>query len=413
MAEPAKETHLLTLKVMRLTKPTMVRETPVAYENGLTFPGGVDSGEPMVGVSDIVTLPQSFGSIFLGETFTSYVIAHNESKEKVTNIVVKAELQMKSADKARTMVLLSSADKPATAELTPGASVDDIVSHEVKQLGVHILVCSVWYNTTQDERKFFRKFFRFEVEKPLDIKTKVYNDENEIYLEAQVQNIMSTPMFLHRVQLQAAAAYIATDLNEINTGDGGGAAVATTPPAASLGERQYLNSKDTRQYLFKLTPKDENDPSLRTNTALGKLDVMWRTNFGEQGRLQTSQLSRKTPPVRDIEVKVVEAPGEVRCGAGFTIKLTIKNWSAHQMKLSLKEEQASVDAILLDGQSGSALGTVGPAGTLDITLNLIAVSTGVYTVQGLSLYDSLTKTIHPLKPLPSVFVSHPDAAATV
>lgn len=45
----------------------------------------------------------------------------------------------------------------------------------------------------------------------------------------------------------------------------------------------------------------------------------------------------------------------------------------------------------------------------DITLNLIAVSTGVYTVQGLSLYDSLTKKSHPLKPLPSVVViSHPD-----
>jgi hypothetical protein len=139
----------------------------------------VSKGEPTpsnskVAVSDLVTLPQSFGSIFLGETFTSYVIAHNESGEKVTNVVVKAELQMKAADKSRTMVLLSDADKPATAELEPGASVDDIVSHEVKQLGVHILVCSVWYNVTGDERKFFRKFFRFEVEKPLDIKTKVY-----------------------------------------------------------------------------------------------------------------------------------------------------------------------------------------------------------------------------------------------
>ena len=68
--------------------------------------------------------------------------------------------------------------------------------------------------------------------------------------------------------------------------------------------------------------------------------------------------------VRDIEVKVVDAPGEVRCGAGFTISLTIKNWSSQQMELSLKEEQASVDAILLDGQSGSVLGTVNPAGTL-------------------------------------------------
>lgn len=243
---------------------------------------------------------------------------HLRGPEKVTNIVVKAELQMKSADKARTMVLLSSADKPATAELTPGASVDDIVSHEVKQLGVHILVCSVWYNTTQDERKFFRKFFRFEVEKPLDIKTKVYNDENEIYLEAQVQNIMSTPMFLHRVQLQAAAAYTATDLNQIKPwsdggNDAGNPEVTSPAPAASLGERRYLNSKDTRQYLFKLTPKDEDDPSLRTNTALGKLDVMWRTNFGEHGRLQTSQLSRKAPPVRYfLGVVVVRRHGEER-----------------------------------------------------------------------------------------------------
>jgi len=401
----AKETHLLSLKVMRLTKPTMVRDGAVAYEDGLIFPGGVDSGASKVAVSDVVTLPQSFGSIFLGETFTSYVIAHNESREKVTNIVVKAELQMKSADKARSMVLLSTADKPATAELAPEASVDDIVSHEVKQLGVHILVCSVWYNTKEDERKFFRKFFRFEVEKPLDIKTKVYNDENEIYLEAQVQNIMSTPMFLNRVQLQAAAAYTSTDLNQIEPPSGG----AEKSPTASLGERQYLNSKDTRQYLFKLSPKDENDPSLRTNTALGKLDVMWRTNFGEQGRLQTSQLSRKPPPVHNIEVKVLDAPGEVRCGAGFAIKLAVKNWSASPMELSLKEEQAKLDAILLDGKSGSSLGTVAPGGTLEMSLNLIAVSTGVHTVQGLSLYDRLTRTTHPLKPLPSVFVSHPSA----
>ena len=69
------------------------RSTPLPLDSK----GGVDSGASKVAVSDVVTLPQSFGSIFLGETFTSYVIAHNESREKVTNIVVKAELQMKSA----------------------------------------------------------------------------------------------------------------------------------------------------------------------------------------------------------------------------------------------------------------------------------------------------------------------------
>jgi hypothetical protein len=33
------------------------------------------------------------------------------------------------------------------ADGSQAESVDDIVSHEVKQLGVHILVCSVWYVT--------------------------------------------------------------------------------------------------------------------------------------------------------------------------------------------------------------------------------------------------------------------------
>ena len=35
----------------------------------------------------------------------------------------------------------------------------------------------------------FRKFFKFQVVKPLDVKTKFYNTENdEVYLEAQVNN---------------------------------------------------------------------------------------------------------------------------------------------------------------------------------------------------------------------------------
>ena len=46
-----------------------------------------------VSVSGTASLPQSFGSIFLGETFTSYVIAHNGSKEAVQNVQVKVCVQ--------------------------------------------------------------------------------------------------------------------------------------------------------------------------------------------------------------------------------------------------------------------------------------------------------------------------------
>jgi len=39
-------------------------------------------------------LPQSFGSIFLGEVFCSYLSVFNESQESATVVSVTAELQV-------------------------------------------------------------------------------------------------------------------------------------------------------------------------------------------------------------------------------------------------------------------------------------------------------------------------------
>ena len=38
-----------------------------------------------------------------------------------------------------------------------------VLGHEVKELGTHILVCEVTYTTAQGEKLNFRKFFKFQV----------------------------------------------------------------------------------------------------------------------------------------------------------------------------------------------------------------------------------------------------------
>ncbi len=50
---------------------------------------------------------------------------------------------------------------------------------KVKELGTHILVCEVFYNSAAKGKLNFRKFFKFQVMKPLDVKTKFYNAEVE------------------------------------------------------------------------------------------------------------------------------------------------------------------------------------------------------------------------------------------
>jgi hypothetical protein len=62
-----------------------------------------------------------------------------------------------------------------------------------------------------------------------------------------------------------------------------------------FGKVNYLNAMDTRQYLYCLTPKPEIIKELKVLkgvTNIGKLDIVWKTNMGERGRLQTSQLQR-------------------------------------------------------------------------------------------------------------------------
>jgi len=62
-----------------------------------------------------------------------------------------------------------------------------------------------------------------------------------------------------------------------------------------FGHVNHLQPQDSRQYLFCLTPRNElrlTYKQLKGTTNIGKLDIIWRTNLGDRGRLQTSQLQR-------------------------------------------------------------------------------------------------------------------------
>lgn len=61
------------------------------------------------------------------------------------------------------------------------------------------------------------------------------------------------------------------------------------------GKANYMNPLDTRQYLYCLTPLPDmykDTKVLKGVTNIGKLDIVWKTNLGEKGRLQTSALQR-------------------------------------------------------------------------------------------------------------------------
>ncbi|PWA26815.1 hypothetical protein CCH79_00001143, partial [Gambusia affinis] len=180
---------------MRLTKPTLFTNLPVTCEArdlpGDLFaqlmrddPSTIKGAETLM-LGEMLTLPQNFGNIFLGETFSSYISVHNDSNQVVKDILVKVlqvfytrSLKPLIADLQTSSQRLNlSASNSAVAELKPECCIDDVIHHEVKEIGTHILVCAVSYTSQFGEKLYFRKFFKFQVLKPLDVKTKFYNAE--------------------------------------------------------------------------------------------------------------------------------------------------------------------------------------------------------------------------------------------
>eukprot|EP00051_Salpingoeca_urceolata_P029328 m.489572 g.489572 ORF g.489572 m.489572 type:complete len:419 (+) comp26900_c0_seq1:171-1427(+) len=408
-AMDTKEQHQLSLKVMRLTKPTFASSTPLSCES-VDLPGkALDKlrendaaavpGLPNVAMGELLTLPQTFGSIFLGETFSSFINVRNDSAEDANEVVVKTEIQTGSQ-----RVTLSRAEAGTIATLKPDCSISDTVHHEVKELGIHILVCSVHYTppNVNAERKFFRKFFKFQVFKPLDVKTKAYNVQENVFLEAQLQNITEGPIHMHKVTLQPSPLFDMVDLNHLKgihpTSDSG--------EKTTFGSSTYLNSQDTRQYLFKLTPKVAGgDAATRSATTIGRLDIVWKTNMGELGRLQTSDLPRKPPVPTDLEVRVQSAPKEVFCGTPFVLTCVVTNLSKRPLRLRLREDPVKAQGIFLDGVSGREIGpAIAPHQSLTFPLQLVGVRTGLHPIKGILLMDKTSNSEHELQSLPFVFV---------
>lgn len=110
---------------------------------------------------------------------------------------------------------------------------------------------------------------------------------DEVYLEALLQNLTTSPISLEQVNLEPSQYFDVKPMNKVQLENGQEQWV--------FGPINRLNTNELRQYLFCLTPKEhvKNDVKLLKHvTVIGKLDIVWRTSLGIRGHLQTSQLER-------------------------------------------------------------------------------------------------------------------------
>jgi hypothetical protein len=394
---------------------------------------------------------------------------NNESFGHVADVSIKAELQTTSQRFTLVDTQTSGAPNPsgvptasfapsnigstasqpsATAKgwsLEPGQSAEFALHHEIKELGIHILVCSVHYSSSSapSDRKFFRKFYKFQVLNPLSVKTKVNSlPDGRVFLETQIQNITAGPIHLERMKFDPAEVFSFVDLNKTDLAPTGKCSVplsqlplTAVSHAHSSGSEMkkqgsigslfstksdklseqtkvnsifgsYMQPLDTRQYLFLLVPRPEMDETrVKTFPGLGKLDIIWSFQLGQYGRLQTSQLSRKIPVLEPFEVSVTRQPAIIETEAPFTLSCRIRNnLASESLRLCITLEKKKMTKILPLGSSELSLGNVKGDSYIDFDLDFFPLYPGLHKIPGLKIEDRISGTVMELESLADVFV---------
>ncbi|XAR59145.1 hypothetical protein NMG60_11014811 [Bertholletia excelsa] len=349
--------HSLAFRVMRLCRPSFHSETPLRFDpcdliagedlfddavaasnlprllsnHTLTSPKSTDSSDltyrsrfllhdpsDAIGLPGLLILPQAFGAIYLGETFCSYISINNSSNFEVREVVIKAEIQTE-----RQRILLLDTSKSPVESIRAGGRYDFIVEHDVKELGAHTLVCTALYNDGDGERKYLPQFFKFIVANPLSVRTKVRVVKEMTFLEACIENHTKSNLYMDQVDFEPAPHWSATILKA----DGHHSEDSALDRDIFKPPVLIKSGGGIQNYLYQLKSSSQGSAPVKVegSNILGKLQITWRTNLGEPGRLQTQQILGNPIARKEIDLQVVEVPSVIMLEKPFLVHLNLNN----------------------------------------------------------------------------------------
>lgn len=320
-----KEPHSVSLKVLRLVRPSLAQQYPLPPGNIAKIPPHVSLAQPAEGgdqeflLTSNLSLPPAFGSAYVGETFSCSLCANNEllgetASKIVSNVHLTADMQTPSQQQIPLSAPVG--DQAAESILPYGESLQQIVRFDLKEEGNHVLVVNLSYteaSTSSDttplggRQRSFRKLYQFQAQPCLSVRTKATEFAGQqiadkslgpygrstlarYVLEAQLENVAEGGIVLEHTQLIAHPPFKSASLNW-DIGD------------STNQDYPFLTPRDVLQLAFLIeqeAEKSEGLDELKANlkrdgrTALGQIALEWRSSMGERGHLTTGMLfSRK------------------------------------------------------------------------------------------------------------------------
>lgn len=306
--EPPREPHAVSLKVLRLSRPSLSQSVPLPRQSKtssyIDSDAALDLGpqetDEQFLFSPVLTLPPAFGSAYVGETFSCTLCANNElsadAEHQVTSIRVGAEMQAPSG--TIPLEATPSDDEYPNRPVKLGCSIQKIVRFDLREEGNHTLAVNLSYSETtlsKDQSassgrvRNFRKLYQFVCRPCLNVRTKVSNlpgsGRERFAVEIQLDNMADGTITLKDMSFNPKSAFKSISLNK----------------DMSQSDNQDTNCtimapRDIMQIAFLVEQEDGGSSKEVTKdgrTVLGQLGIQWRTAMGDPGFLTTGGLAAK------------------------------------------------------------------------------------------------------------------------
>lgn len=298
-------THPLSLKVLRLSRPSLATQTPLPPTafggQNLDIPPTaslIPDTESHFPLTPLLTLPPAFGAAYVGETFACTLCANNEVRDgegrSISGVRIVAELQTPGDEKGVELELESGAEE---MDFGPGATIQRTLRKDLKEEGQYVLAVTVTYTETflmgsegtagGGRVRSFRKLYQFVAQRLIAVRSKVTErkrrgkDEGRLWvLEAQLENVGDTSVVLEKLALSARGGITGSQI--------GGRGVGGDMKAAVV-----LKPHDVEQVMFLLKEEGEVAIDDTERVSLAQLAVHWRSAMGERGSLSTGWLASR------------------------------------------------------------------------------------------------------------------------
>ena len=376
--------HSITLKVMRLAKPSSVGssclQTCLFEESDILYG---TKGPSQEGLDGSLRLSAAFGEIYLGETFSCYLTVQNCSNEVVSNVIIKAELQATSK-----RYLLHNLENSPIPSLSPSETEDSVLKRVIRDEGVHILVCTASYLTGNSGRRSFRKFFKFNVAQPFSMSHRQLQCRpavrkegvvGDVLIETEIENATPSTLCITSIRMVCNDPLF----------------VLVADDSHPVDETIYIPASCCVQFLHRLRPcrNPETQTFPPSSSTLGYLELSWSRGWGEVGMILSPALYYNVSPKSFIEADFVSMPALI-AGTPSSVKCKIvntHNYEGQTLKVVLVNNPGT--AVMLCGNSGYELPVIPPKSHTEIQLTLMPLKAGMHRVGGLVLQGLTEKYV--------------------